>query len=59
MASSVSEEIEAMNDKLNLLKFSEVVQHLRDTLEEEVTQLLADIDFLQVTSFACPKEIFS
>lgn len=45
-ASSLSEEIESMNDKLNFLKFEEVVQHLRSTLEEEIETLLRDIRFL-------------
>lgn len=45
-ASTLSEEIESMNDKLNFLKFEEVVQHLRSTIEEEVETLLRDIRFL-------------
>lgn len=46
-ASVLSEEVEAMNDKLNVLKFDEVVAHLRETLEEEIETLLRDIGFLQ------------
>lgn len=46
-ASILSEEVEAMNEKLNVLKFDEVVSHLRCTLEEEVEMLLRDISFLQ------------
>lgn len=45
-ASTLSEEIESMNDKLNYLKFDECVQHLRSTLEEENEILLRDIRFL-------------
>ncbi len=37
-----------MSDKLNYLKMEEVVQHLRETLDEEVQQLVGDIAFLQV-----------
>ncbi|XP_033738128.1 coiled-coil domain-containing protein 24-like [Pecten maximus] len=46
-ASTLSEEIDSMNDKLNFLHFDEVVQHLRSTLEEETRMLLKDIKFLQ------------
>ncbi len=47
-ASTLSEEVESMSDKLNYLKMEEVVQHLRETLDEEVQQLVGDIAFLQV-----------
>ncbi|KAL4236649.1 Coiled-coil domain-containing protein [Mactra antiquata] len=46
-ASMLSEEVESMNEKLNILKFDEVVSHLRSTLEEEIETLLKDITFLQ------------
>ncbi|XP_052256460.1 uncharacterized protein LOC127861822 [Dreissena polymorpha] len=46
-ASILSEEVEAMNEKLNILKLDEVLNHLRSTLEEEVETLLKDIRFLQ------------
>ncbi|XP_053395659.1 uncharacterized protein LOC123525787 [Mercenaria mercenaria] len=46
-ASILSEEVEAMNEKLNILKFDEVVAHLRSTMEEEIETLLRDINFLQ------------
>ncbi|XP_052777772.1 uncharacterized protein LOC128215088 [Mya arenaria] len=46
-ASILSEEVEAMNEKLNILKLDEVVTHLRGTMEEEVETLLKDIHFLQ------------
>lgn len=46
-ASTLSEEIDSMNDKLNFLQFDEVVQDLRCTLEEETRTLLKDIKFLQ------------
>ncbi|KAK3089836.1 hypothetical protein FSP39_006949 [Pinctada imbricata] len=45
-ASTLSEEIESMNDKMNFLKFDEVVQHLKETLEDEIETLLSDIHFL-------------
>lgn len=32
IGSTLSEEIESMNDKLNFIKFDEVVQHLRYVL---------------------------
>ena len=44
-----------MSDKLNYLKMEEVVQHLRETLDEEVQQLVGDIAFLQVS---VPQVIF-
>ncbi|KAJ8306152.1 hypothetical protein KUTeg_016697 [Tegillarca granosa] len=46
IGSTLSEEIESMNDKLNFIKFDEVVQHLRKTLEEEIETLHRDIRFL-------------
>lgn len=46
-ASSLCEEVESMNDKLTVLKFDEVVSHLRQTLEEETETLKRDINFLQ------------
>ncbi|XP_041359160.1 coiled-coil domain-containing protein 24-like [Gigantopelta aegis] len=45
--SSISESVESMSDKLNMLHFDEVLQHLRSTLQEEVNLLLEDINFLQ------------
>ncbi|XP_062600729.1 sodium-dependent lysophosphatidylcholine symporter 1-like [Saccostrea cucullata] len=45
-ASTLSEEIESMTDKLNYLKFDEVVQHLKGYLEDEINTLLKDIQFL-------------
>ncbi|CAH1774305.1 unnamed protein product [Owenia fusiformis] len=45
--STLSEEIDDMSEKLNMLEFDEVTQHLRETLEEEISQLLKDITFLQ------------
>ncbi|XP_060596231.1 uncharacterized protein LOC132750299 [Ruditapes philippinarum] len=46
-ASILSEEVEAMNEKLNVLKFDEVLAHLRSTMVEEIETLLRDISFLQ------------
>ncbi|XP_064625222.1 coiled-coil domain-containing protein 24-like [Lineus longissimus] len=45
--STVSDDVEAMHDKLNILHLDEITQHLRTYLEEEVQQLLRDIEFLQ------------
>ncbi|XP_048761894.2 sodium-dependent lysophosphatidylcholine symporter 1-like [Ostrea edulis] len=45
-ASTLSEEIESMTDKLNYLKFDEVVHHLKSYLEDEISTLLKDIQFL-------------
>lgn len=45
--STLSEDVEGMADKLNILKVDEVVNHLRSYLGEEREQLVADLRFLQ------------
>ncbi|XP_067928818.1 coiled-coil domain-containing protein 24-like isoform X2 [Watersipora subatra] len=45
--STLSEDVEAMAEKLNILKIDEVVQHLRSYLCEERELLVQDLRFLQ------------
>lgn len=46
-ASSLSDHLESMNDKLNALEIDRITHHLRQLLEEEKEGLLGDIAFLQ------------
>ncbi|CAG5117785.1 unnamed protein product [Candidula unifasciata] len=43
----ITDEVQAVNTKLNYLDFAEVCENLRSTLEREVDQLMKDIQFLQ------------
>ncbi|XP_071799899.1 uncharacterized protein [Asterias amurensis] len=45
--STMSDRVDSVKDQLNVLKIDEVVQELRSALEDEVSQLLRDISFLQ------------
>jgi len=45
--STLSEDVEAMADKLNIIKLDEIVSHLRNRLSEEKEWLVQDLKFLQ------------
>lgn len=47
-SSSLNEEIQEMSQSLNILQIDEVVHHLRLTLKTEISQLLNDIEVLQI-----------
>lgn len=47
LSSTVSDDVESMSDKLNVLLLDDVVQHLRQHLEDELEQLVRDVSFLQ------------
>ncbi|CAD5113513.1 DgyrCDS2673 [Dimorphilus gyrociliatus] len=47
LASSVSDDFDSMNDKLNYLQFDVVVESLRQRLTDEIQQLINDVSFLQ------------
>ncbi|CAE1316843.1 unnamed protein product [Acanthosepion pharaonis] len=47
MNSISSDEIQEMSHSLNILQIDDVVQHLRSTLQTEISQLLRDVETLQ------------
>lgn len=46
-STSASEKVDSVRDRLNVYRIDEVVHELRSTLQDEVSQLLTDIRFLQ------------